>query len=510
MSTEQQLRRFADPFGSNRMLSSEEEALIRSSYWETNSSISRLDVQINDLLLRHRALCDYRKMLVTLLSPVRRLPSELLGEVFCHCLPQNYKAEGAHKAVMLPSHICKHWRDVALSTPILWTNIVLRVTDETFESRAALVTTWFSRSGDLPLSFTLEGQENVLPILAFLLQYCNRWQHVSFSVPSDTLRCLEAAKGHLQRLETLRMKGVYGGTFYSVEHIFELAPRLRKISSSGPFVWNGFSGLWLQLTELDVGSTSTHPFGYTVGDCLALMQPMRNLQKLRIKIGSGVVEGHSHSVFSHPLVSLCLLGATPARGMLFDYITLSSLRDLSVGKINSAWPQSQFISFLRRSSSPLQRFSFEIPEPDDGMWEDHMIQIMQHIPSLQSLCLGYSWCELGGGSFLEQLSPRILDDGQVDCLIPKLNTISILVGCQLDCLDYRALKDMILLRCLLSHGNSAGDNGSGPIEQIQKVEVKCFYDESWGSKDDTMWYEEVSKELAPLQEFVDMVQVVIY
>jgi hypothetical protein len=233
MSTEQLIRRFAD-LGSNRMLLSSEEALIRSSYWETNSSISRLDIQINDLLLRRRALCDYRQMLVTLLSPVRRLPSELLGEIFRYCLPQNYDEKSAHKAVMLPSHVCKHWRDVALSTPTLWTNIVLRVTDETFESRVALVTAWFSRSGDLPLSFTLDvdGRENVLPILAFLLQYCHRWQHIKLSVPSDTLRCLEAAKGHLQHLETLLIDGMYGVTHYSVEHIFELAPRLRTASLS--------------------------------------------------------------------------------------------------------------------------------------------------------------------------------------------------------------------------------------------------------------------------------------
>jgi len=40
--------------------------------------------------------------------------------------------------LLLPSHVCKHLRDIALSTPALWTNIVLHVTNETFESRAAL------------------------------------------------------------------------------------------------------------------------------------------------------------------------------------------------------------------------------------------------------------------------------------------------------------------------------------------------------------------------------------
>ena len=96
------------------MLSSSEEALVQSSYWKANSSISRLDAQINDFLNRRRALGNYRQMVMTLLSPVRRLPHELLGEIFRYCLPRNYKKKGAYKSVMLPSHVCKHWRDVAL------------------------------------------------------------------------------------------------------------------------------------------------------------------------------------------------------------------------------------------------------------------------------------------------------------------------------------------------------------------------------------------------------------
>ena len=134
MTAEQLTHCFADPLRSNRMLSPSEEAVTRTSYWETDSSISRLDVEIKELQLRRHALCNHRQMLATLLSPVRRLAPELLGEIFRHCLPQDYHENGAHKAVMLPSHVCKHWRDVALPTPALWTNFVLRVTDETSES----------------------------------------------------------------------------------------------------------------------------------------------------------------------------------------------------------------------------------------------------------------------------------------------------------------------------------------------------------------------------------------
>jgi hypothetical protein len=195
--------------------------------------------------------------------------------------------------------------------------------------------------------------------------------------------------------------------------------------------------------------------------------------------------------------------------MLFDYITLPSLRDLSVDEIDPEWPHFQFISFLARSSFALRSFSFGVLDEIGNMWEDNLIQIVRHMPSLHSLCIEYSWCEVGGGSFLKRLSPRILNNGEVNCLIPKLNTISIQLCSQLVNPDYRALKEMILSRCSLAHNSNTDDNTSGPIERIQKVRVQCSYDKHFHSVDDTMWFEEVSEILAPLQGVVDTVQVVI-
>ena len=484
------------------MLSPSEETIIRISYREIDSSISRLDAQIKDHQRRRHALCDHRQMLATLLAPVRRLAPELLGEIFRFCLPQDYHEEGAYKAVMLPSHVCKYWRDVALSTPTLWTNIVLRITNKTFESQAALVTTWFSRTGSLSLSFTLDGQENVRPIMAFLLQHCNRWQYINLRVPFETIQPLESAKGYLQHLETIRIDAMdeMDEMSYSVEHIFGSAPRLWELSLNCQLIWNGLSGSWARLAELDVGDAS-----YTVGDCLTLLHSMRNLRKLSIYTDSDIAE-HHHSVLSHPLVSFGALGT--AAHQLFNHITLPSLRELSLGEIDSEWPRSQLISFLERSSPPFRNFSLGIPEIVDDVWNENMTQILQHIPSLHSLRLVYRQGDVGEGSFLKRLSPQILDGRQVDCLLPKLNTISIHLECQLFAPDYGALKEMVFSRYSLAHNTNAGDNISSPVEQIWKVEVECFYDYGW-NKDDVIWHEEVSEILAPLREVVNTVRVVI-
>jgi hypothetical protein len=211
----------------------------------------------------------------------------------------------------------------------------------------------------------------------------------------------------LQCLKTLQIDDFGMDMSYSIEHIFELAPRLWKASLRSQFVYNSSSSSWAQLTELDASNV-----WYTVEDCLALLQSIMHLQKLRVCIGSGIVEGHYHLVFSHPLASLRAMGA----GMLFDYITLPSLHKLSVDEICSKWLVSQFISFLERSSPPFQSFSHKV---SDIVNDNNMIQILQHMPSLRSLCLVYTWSGVDTHFFLERLSAWILNSGQVHCWIPS-------------------------------------------------------------------------------------------
>jgi hypothetical protein len=165
------------------------------------------------------------------------------------------------------------------------------------------------------------------------------------------IRPLEAAKGHLQHLETIQIDAM-DEMSYSVEHILGSAPRLRELSLSCQLIWNGVGSSWAQLVELDVGKAS-----YTVGDCLTMLHSMRNLRKLSIYTDSDIAE-HHHSILSHPLVSFGALGT--AAHQLFDHITLPSLCELSLGEIDSEWPRFQLISFLERSSPPFQNLSLGI------------------------------------------------------------------------------------------------------------------------------------------------------
>jgi hypothetical protein len=188
--------------------------------------------------------------------------------------------------------------------------------------------------------------------------------------------------------------------------------------------------------------------------------------------------------------------------MLFDYITLPNIRDLSVGEIEFQSPVSQFISFLQRSSSLLRRFSFRVPSAVHDAWDDKIIQILLYTPSIQTLCLAYgsSYARCNKGSIFEQLESQA--DG---CLIPELNTISIEIGNRFVTPEYLALKELILSRRLTANTNTdLEDLIFGTIKPIQKLTVECL--NCW---DDTAWHEEVSQILAPIQ-IVDTLQIVMH
>ncbi|KAJ7483482.1 hypothetical protein FB451DRAFT_991164, partial [Mycena latifolia] len=64
------------------------------------------------------------------LSPLRRMPPELLGEIFSWTLPSVQEALGRRRfqdkhSPWVFTQVCHRWRAVALSTPSLWSQIVI-------------------------------------------------------------------------------------------------------------------------------------------------------------------------------------------------------------------------------------------------------------------------------------------------------------------------------------------------------------------------------------------------
>jgi hypothetical protein len=164
-----------------------------------------------------------------ILSSVRRLPLDVLHEIFFHCLPthRNPIMSSSESPVLL-TRICSSWRAIALSSPRIWSKIHIplpgdpssavgygTIIDETSLSsrrqrfaalqkmRCDVVQTWLSRSGTCPLSFSItyptsysniqNPKNDELPneMFKILLSFVDRWSDVDISMPEEIFNKLQ-------------------------------------------------------------------------------------------------------------------------------------------------------------------------------------------------------------------------------------------------------------------------------------------------------------------------------
>lgn len=83
-----------------------------------------------------------------ILAPIRRVPFEILGEIFLR-IPTSQLRPGNHqKSVCKLSLVCKRWRDAARLTPRLWSHIWLNAENPKLVFEA--ISAWTSRAGSIP------------------------------------------------------------------------------------------------------------------------------------------------------------------------------------------------------------------------------------------------------------------------------------------------------------------------------------------------------------------------
>ncbi|KAF7376872.1 F-box domain-containing protein [Mycena sanguinolenta] len=123
--------------------------------------------------------------------PILTLPHEITSKIFTHFLPM-YPAAPASLTSL--THVCRHWRDVALANPALWCTMMIEVDVKTTPyARAqirAMSDAWIGRSGSRPLSIHINSANP-----AFLHELFTepstmdsaRWAHLTLDAPLSAL-----------------------------------------------------------------------------------------------------------------------------------------------------------------------------------------------------------------------------------------------------------------------------------------------------------------------------------
>lgn len=332
------------------------------------------------------------------------LPAEILQEVFFWCLPTPSNASqqavfmrretlsSSRYAPLLLCHVCRQWRDVALSSPNLWTTLSVIVRLGVAVPAPDLVSLWLSRSGALPLDLALYQQNDsnancvaVGHILDIFEQRILRWGkvHLELSGPCSTrLGIGDERAGPL--LEDFRL---YISDNFSREEdlfsVFNYVPRLQSlhVSRIPRLDLSGGSSTqvpWKQLTHLSLDYVPA------IGTALRILDMSPDLETCAMKIDT--IRGSP--LYNPPhlpkLHTLSINLGFESLAWFLDHLTLPRLTDLKVsvrGPLEQyRWAQEQFDAFVTRSSCRIRRLEIH----DTGMTSSEFASSIQH-PGLQAL-----------------------------------------------------------------------------------------------------------------------------
>ncbi|KAJ7077466.1 hypothetical protein C8R43DRAFT_1083431 [Mycena crocata] len=167
-----------------------------------STELARLEALIEDLFAQREKVKEAIDLKRALLSPVRRLPDDLLQDIFLACLPTHRDAVmSPREPPLVLCQICSFWRALALATPTLWASLHLPaayVLDHDERTRAAAQ--WIERSAACPLSISISASRHGRPssamdifrssdiftssdaedrVLQILVQSAPRWRNVT-------------------------------------------------------------------------------------------------------------------------------------------------------------------------------------------------------------------------------------------------------------------------------------------------------------------------------------------
>ncbi|KAF5353494.1 hypothetical protein D9756_008020 [Leucocoprinus leucothites] len=370
----------------------EEAAIVRTALTSSVTEVAaleseaiRLQSRLNKLVCEKQQLSAFVKAHRALLAPVRSLHPDILQEIFYHCLPTAHNTLMSNKeAPIVLGLVCRQWREIAYSTPRLWTSIHIIASPSAHSlhpldvARREAIASWLSRSGALPLSISVSASghktlirrcgmarrnpsnNQVQPYLDLIIPYVRRWRSVFFSLAYfDWVHFLNQLSGsQLPMLQSLHIEGdrprrrssepVNIDPLVKEDSILS-APSLRVLSL--PTFYSRFLQLrasWEHITGLDLGAR-----GVMLVDIDKALRWCPNLESCRVSViasGAGPDE-------------------TPPLSGFFEMepLTLSKLQSLHV-VVRSSWNTST-CSFLERLTTPaLVHLSYE--QLDHAWWHD--------------------------------------------------------------------------------------------------------------------------------------------
>ncbi|KAJ7643411.1 hypothetical protein DFH06DRAFT_1477175 [Mycena polygramma] len=177
------------------------------------AEMTRLRGRLRQLEEEHVALSIYRTQNKAILSPLRRMPPEVLSEIFCWTLPTArdevlHPRFGTAHCPWALTHISGLWRTISVANPSLWSLLVVVYTRDRDSSLypLSMVETQIARAQTLKIHFYgCEDTDPVPQIELFqcLAKHASRWEELSLELTSALFPLLASLRGHVPSLRRL-------------------------------------------------------------------------------------------------------------------------------------------------------------------------------------------------------------------------------------------------------------------------------------------------------------------
>ncbi|KAJ6613145.1 hypothetical protein B0H10DRAFT_2049688 [Mycena sp. CBHHK59/15] len=313
---------------------------------QLRSRLAELDTLIDTLTAERRRLQAASDLIV---YPVLSLPTEITSKIFQYTL-LSIPRPSPPEAPLLLTQICREWRAIAVNDHHLWQSIL-------FEDIGSLelLNLWLSRSGNLPLSYSLLSSDpaQAESLLEASILHAHRWQDVTLTLPLPTFAKLEINQINLPVLRKISLairSATYTGvvTFGNTITIQNAPLLLEAHVTTIPHVQ--FDLPWPQLTTL----TLRHNVEFS--DCLSLLEHCPELVNLEISITDPGVPAIPPAPLTHHSMQCLTLNSMT----LLEYLSLPRLQQLTVSQDIEFRHAAALESFMRRSACILRVLSLLI------------------------------------------------------------------------------------------------------------------------------------------------------
>ncbi|KAF8893699.1 hypothetical protein CPB84DRAFT_1848603 [Gymnopilus junonius] len=273
------------------------------------------------------------------------MPIEIISTIF-----EFYTAEirgNLHTTPLTLGAVCQSWRQIAWSTPSIWTSFAFLLKQPENPTRVEVAVEWLQRSRRLPVSIELYTSADLgpqtpvdalLPLIESINLCSDRWRSLSLSVPPLILSHINDNYGAPPVMDSLYIN-VADSKFI---HLSIPSTMSKKVDITGISL-EDLSFQWDNTTYVSADGS------YTVYDCIEILRQGTHLIKCYfVPMDSGFHDVTFDMCMNHQVTYLNFLCYCEEQDMafFFDHVTLPALHTLHLNMMMDGVPVQSLTTFI--------------------------------------------------------------------------------------------------------------------------------------------------------------------